>query len=554
MIVNFFSNIHIRYKIKKYFNLYFNSKNNEVKNDIILVEFNKWSSVVVAIAYVVKILREKIDAKVYAYPENEFTSLIYSRNFLNNLLWHTGKLFRTKSFGIYSAFGTDKFININTKTIDTQLLLKSKKQFSKILKSKIDNFKILNLHVENVHIGDLVYDSYLKIHRKATIDVNDKQFLIFLEKSILYFYYWHNFFKKKKVKAIVVSQSVYNSSIPIRIGIKFNCKCIVGSPFWIFSLSKKMKFYHNHYLYYKKYFSKLTFKEKINGLDVVKKRLKKYFNGEVSLPQKATYLAKSAYNTNKNNKLIFKEKNNKKIKVLICSHAFSDAPHSRGFHFYSDYYKWLMAVLEISEKTDYDWYLKLHPQNLNFIDNTNDVIKNLIGTKYKKIRLIESKVSHHDIIKLGISFVLTCNGSVSAEYSYFNITSINASLSNPHLHFSFSISPKNKKYYEHILNNLDKFKSKVKIKKNEILVYYLMNDFYYSPSWLMDDWSKVINYFANRNDIYKEAFYNYWLRNFSEIHHIKTTQTLRNFIKSGDYIINFKHSNISFLEHIKKFN
>ena len=272
------------------------------------------------------------------------------------------------------------------------------------------------------------------------------------------------------------------------------------------------------------------------------------------MPQKATYLAKSAYNTNKNNKLIFKEKNNKKIKVLICSHAFSDAPHSRGFHFYSDYYKWLMAVLEISEKTDYDWYLKLHPQNLNFIDNTNDVIKNLIGTKYKKIRLIESKVSHHDIIKLGISFVLTCNGSVSAEYSYFNITSINASLSNPHLHFSFSISPKNKKYYEHILNNLDKFKSKVKIKKNEILVYYLMNDFYYSPSWLMDDWSKVINYFANRNDIYKEAFYNYWLRNFSEIHHIKTTQTLRNFIKSGDYIINFKHSNISFLEHIKKFN
>ena len=81
-----------------------------------------------------------------------------------------------------------------------------------------------------------------------------------------------------------------------------------------------------------------------------------------------------------------------------------------------------------------------------------------------------------------------------------------------------------------------------------------MNDFYYSPSWLMDDWSKVINYFTNRNDIYKEAFYNYWLRNFSEINHNKITQTLRNFIKSGDYIINFKHSNISFLEHIKKFN
>ena len=464
MIVNFFSNICTRYKIKKNFNLYFNNKDNAVYKDIILVEFNKWSSVVVAIAYVVKILREKINAKVYAYPENEFAGLVHSRNFFNNILWHVGVLFRTKSFGIYSAFGTDKFININTKTIDTQLLLKSKKQFTKILKSRINNFKILNLHLENVHIGDLIYDSYLKIYRKATIDLSDKHFLIFLEKSIIYFYYWYNFFKTKSVKAIVVSQSVYNSSIPIRIGIKFNCKCIVGSPFWIFSLSKKMKFYHNHYLYYKKYFSKLTSKEKINGLHIVKKRLTKYFNGEVSLPHKATYLAKSTYIKNKNSDLIFKEKNNK-IKVLICSHAFSDAPHSRGFHFYEDYYRWLIAVLEISNNTNYAWYLKLHPQNLAFVDNTHAIIKDLINTKYKKIKLIDSKVSHHEIIKIGINFVLTCNGSVSAEYPYFNIASINASLSNPHLHFSFSTSPKNKKYYEYIINNLDKFNSKVKIKK-----------------------------------------------------------------------------------------
>jgi hypothetical protein len=549
----FFLNIYFRYKIKKHFNLYFNNKINKTNNDIILIEMNRWSSVIVAIAYLVKILREKINANVCAYPENEFTTFLKSRSFFNNVFWHIGILFKLKTFGIYSAFGTNEFINIDKKGTDGQLLIKSKKQFLKIIKNKINNFKILDLHLENIHVGDLFYDSYLKIYRKETVDLNDKIFLDFLERSIYYFYYWYNFFKTKKVKAVVVSQSVYNSSIPIRIGMQFKCKCIVGSPFYIFSLSKKIKFYHNHYLFYKKYFSKLTVLEKKNGLNLVKKKLKKYFNGEVSLPHKATYLVKSTYTKNKDVKLIPNSKNNS-TKVLICSHSFSDAPHSRGFHFYEDYYRWLIAVLEISNNTNYDWYLKLHPQNLAFLDNTHAVIKNLINTKYKKIKLIDSNVSHHEIIKIGINFVLTCNGSVSAEYPYFNIASINASLSNPHLHFSFSISPKSKKYYERILYNLNKYKLKPKIKKNEIFLYYLMNDFYYSPSWLIDDWSKVINSFPNKKDIYREIFYNYWLKNFSKINHNKTAQAVRNFIKSEDYIINFNHSNISFLEHLKKFN
>jgi hypothetical protein len=553
-MLNFFLNVHLRYKIRKKLFFLFKNKKNFVKTNsknLILIEFNKWSCIILSMAYVLKILREEIDAKIYAYPENGFLRIL-KPNFFTKIKWQIGVLFKLKSFGIYSALGTNKFINVENYERKA-LTLKAKNKLSEIFSKVIDRSSFLNLHLENILVGDLFYDTYLKIYHKETIDIHDKNFILFLEKSILYFYFWHNFFKKNKVKAIIVSQAVYNSSIPLRIGIKFNSKCISASPFYIFSLSKKMMFYHNQFLLYKKNFLKLSSLEKTKGLKIVKKKLKEYFNGAISLPEKATYLRHSTFVGNKEKPILFNKKS-KKIKVLICAHRFSDAPHSLGIHLYDDYYQWLMSLLKISTNTNYEWYIKTHPVNSNFIDKTTEIIRDLIKTKYQNVKLISPETPHRAILKIGINFVLTCNGSVASEYPYFDIPSINASRSNPHVDFSFSISPYSRKIYENFINNLKKFKSKIKINKKEILQYYLMSNFYYSPSWFAYDWLKIINSFKNKNDIYRDVFYNYWMNNFSLLEHNKKLETLRNFIKSNDYVINFNHSRISFLDHLKKFN
>lgn len=121
----------------------------------------------------------------------------------------------------------------------------------------------------------------------------------------------------------------------------------------------------------------------------------------------------------------------------------------------------------------------------------------MVKTKYQNVKLVSPETPHREILKIGINFVLTCNGSVAGEYPYFDIPSINASRSNPHVNFSFSISPYSRKNYENIISNLNKFKSKIKINKKEIFQYYLMSNFYYSPSWFAYDWLKNRNFFKN---------------------------------------------------------
>ena len=48
------------------------------------------------------------------------------------------------------------------------------------------------------------------------------------------------------------------------------------------------------------------------------------------------------------------------IKVLICTHEFFDDPNSTGGLLFPDFYEWLKYLAQISNKTNYDWYIKPH--------------------------------------------------------------------------------------------------------------------------------------------------------------------------------------------------
>lgn len=546
-INKFFKSIYLRSLIKKKFNYIFKKKINS--KNIILVEFNKWSVLNITIAYLANILSRDVDAKIYAYSENLFNDLLNKKSFFKRALFFIGEKFNLGSFGIYRAFGTERFIKLNN--INPDLIIKSKKKLKSLLKKNITRKYILNLRLENIQVGHLFYDTYLKHYKCETIEPTDKNFIYFLEKSILNFYFWYDYISKNRVLGVICSQPVYNSSIPARIAADLNIKCLIANPHYLFSLSKKKKFYRRHSLDYKKYFNELNSYQKKIALNLTKKMLDKYFLGKISLPEKMTYLSHSTYKkfkASKRNKF-----NSDKIKVLICSHAFSDAPHSLGHHFYEDYYQWLISILNLSKKLDYEWYLKLHPENVYLFDNAHKIIKDLIQRKFANVNIIEPDCSHHRVMQKNIDFVLTCNGSVASEYPYFGIPSINASLANPHVDFRFSITPKNKIEYINLLSNLKKIRSNFKINRREIVIFFLMHNFYYSPTWFIFNWERVYKFCKKKNFIYREIFFDYWLKSFSFNSHRSIMQNLKNFIRSKDYLFNFKHEKISFEDHIKRF-
>ena len=116
--------------------------------------------------------------------------------------------------------------------------------------------------------------------------------------------------------------------------------------------------------------------------------------------------------------------------------------------FFNDFYEWLDFLGKMSEKTEYQWYLKNRPNHpgkfTKYQPFTEKIIKD-VCKKYKNIILLPNDYSHHQIIDEGINFVLTCYGSVGIEYAYFKIPVINASKNNPHINYNFNLNPKIKK-------------------------------------------------------------------------------------------------------------
>ena len=73
------------------------------------------------------------------------------------------------------------------------------------------------------------------------------------------------------------------------------------------------------------------------------------------------YSSKSAYGEHKDERLL---KESSRIKVFIALHCFFDSPHSYGCNLFPDFYEWLDFLGKISLETDYDWYMKTHPDYL----------------------------------------------------------------------------------------------------------------------------------------------------------------------------------------------
>lgn len=134
----------------------------------------------------------------------------------------------------------------------------------------------------------------------------------------------------------------------------------------------------------------------------------------------------------------------------MALHDFFDAPHCYGNAFYPDFYLWLDTLGQLSESTDYEWYLKSNP----FEMGESAHIVNRLKSKYPKSNILPKNFSVKEICDFGIDLVLTVYGTVAWEYSVVGITVINASKNHPHSNFSFSITPNNELEFERLLLNI----------------------------------------------------------------------------------------------------
>jgi hypothetical protein len=359
------------------------------------------------------------------------------------------------------------------------------------------------LTYRNILIGDLIYDTFLRRTNLPTIDLQSSEYPKALTEAIALVDYWFNYFTNQNVAAICVSHCVYLGAIPARVGINLGAQVFQVNTQSIYRVTAEFPHAYTDFLNYKEEFQKLPQKVRETGLAMAKTRLDLRFSGQVAVDM--PYSTKSAYFSERptDSALIVKSK---RLKVLIAIHDFYDSPHAYGNNFYPDFYIWLYRLNELSYEVDFDWYIKTHPD----IQGPGETVLNEFIKISNGFRLLPSDTSHHDLISGGIDCVLTVFGTIAMEYPFLGRTAVNASKLNPHVAYSFSITPKDKSHYEEVIRNLKQYCS-IEVNRDEILEYYFMHNIKGLQSWIFKDQEKFLHEIGGYEASHTSRIYSYFL-------------------------------------------
>ncbi len=497
-----------------------------------MAEFNAFCVEHIGISYLAKCLQSKFGSKIVSHFSHVVVSYDLKRNLLQKIMFFLGKTFNIGNFGIYNSLGIK---DIYFPTPNKKNIIKAKKIHKNFLLKITSREKILKFRIDNIPFGDLFYDSYLKkfYDDEPTIYLNDKKFIDFTYEFILFVVIWLYFFKKNKVKAVMGSHCVYSIGVPLRIALYKNILSFAMNSENLTKLSKKIPLQYCEFINYRKNFNKLKDEQKIKGIKIAKKRLISRLKGEFSPDYH--YATRSPFKKLKsNNKRIIKK--SKKIKLVVATHDFVDAPHTLGNGFFPDFFQWILFLGKISEKTNYDWYIKTHIPYGGKFDiyqpHERKVVRNFVN-RFKKFTQIPPDITSSQIVEEGVDGFLTVNGTIGSEVPYYNIPVINASLNNPHINYKFNIHPKNKNDLKKVIFNFKKIKKRFKIDKKEIFEHYFMKNIYYDKNWLFNNHNIMIKK-VGYHDQWTYKIYKYWMKNFNMQIHNDLISRLNRFIESEE--------------------
>lgn len=385
----------------------------------------------------------------------------------------------------------------------------------------------------NIVIGDLVYDTYLRRTNLPTIDMLNSEYRKVLIEAISLVDYWFDYIANKNISAICVSHCVYLGAIPARVGLHLEVQVFQVNTQAIYRVTDEFPHAYTDYVNYRKEFLKLPPDIREAGMKKAEERLDLRFKGEIAVDM--PYSTKSAY-TRKPQLMGTGIIQNNRLKVLVAIHDFYDSPHSYGNNFYPDFYNWLYRLNELSLELDYDWYIKTHP---DIQGPGNSVLSEFIEQS-NGFTLIPSDTSHHDLIRDGIDCVLTVFGTIAMEYPYLGRTVVNASRSNPHVAYDFSITPRDKSHYEEIIRNLRKYCS-IKVNREEILEYYFMHNIQGLQSWVFRDQAKLLDEIGGYNASNSSRIYSYFLDTLNRWDNAEYEHAIKAFLNSKEIRLGSNH-------------
>lgn len=480
------------FKIKKNFERLKLIKKEKTKKNkkAILFEFYFFDMLMVAFFLLIGFLN-KHQFKIYFY--------YYSKNFLKRKIYSIYfKIFQNR---------IQKYLKVhilNTYSKDKKNFILSKKIFQRIA-SKED---IYNISYKGQKIGKYIYQSYCRDNMKYTIDISDKKLMKKIEDAINVYDNLNNFFKKNKIRSLIISHTVF-----IKYGVlALLAKKFKGNIYIIWrqknNLFKRIKVSKNliqsdNYKNFKKIFYKQKDKKKL--IQSSKKMLKARLSGASDV------LFRKNNSTSFDNKKLLILKKSKKPKILILPSCMFDAIMFFEESLFPDNYTWLRYLLNKSKETNFEWYLKPHPDGMLENERVYDKLK----LEFPHIKFINKNISNLTFKRNNFSSMFTYQSNAILEFTYMRIPCVIVS-DNLQSSFNYAKPILNLKKFDQMIMKADKLKMSKNFEEeihqfNSIFYNFRSGSVNFYKSFEIDNFTKKhffkdmdqIKYFYQKNFILK---------------------------------------------------
>ena len=448
---------------------------------IILVDLFPWYPYIHLWSYLANLISLKSKSQIkFFYFDLNYKRKIKSRIYISKLK------------KIYESFNCTEGISDFSFDISEQEIKKYQIMFKKIKKKK---FNLVNFKRNNITIGDLIYDTYLLVYKKPTIDFEDKNLFNLFVKGNKIFEVCKSYFKKNNVECVIPSHVCYSSygiisrlaaynKIPI---FKIKSENWGKALFRLIGIDEKFVVDEHPYYNYKNIFLKFNKFAKNKYRKIGKKLIQKRLSG--AKDKNIPYLKISSYSSR------YKMKNfdslRKKKSVIIFPHSLNDNPHRFRSMIFPDFYEQILFLFKLSNRfPEVNWIYKPHP------NETKEMLfyHKKLAKQYPNIILLHQNTSNKFLINLKPKFIVTNHGTIAHEFAYKKIPAI-CTGDNPHINYNFCFHPKNKKELISKIKYLIKNNKKIEINKNDIYEFmYLHYEYFpnfYNRKKLISD-----NYFS----------------------------------------------------------
>ncbi len=315
--------------------------------------------------------------------------------------------------------------------------------------------EVLQYKHDRVNIGIAIYDTYLRLTKKPTIDKLDPVFTHVAYEAFLLLRTIADYFDKHDVKVVVLGHCVYNSwKILSDFAVAQGCGVYVSynsRSIPLHDVSRNRGLQTLDHSKYKEQFARMSAHQQANsraqGLELLKSRLAGKLDAGIS------YMAMSAY-SNRSESPDFVLDGHKRV-IVVMLHSFFDSPHIYEGMVFPDFAEWLdQTLLFLSEdryRKAYEVLIKPHPNR--FLEE--DAIIDQFIRKYPWVHLLPGEFSNARLVNLNLACIVTVHGTVAPEFAFLRIPVITCG-DNPAVSFDFCFHAKDREQYFALLADADK--------------------------------------------------------------------------------------------------